>query len=258
MFNLRTSGLIFLVFFSTEFAMFAQPADMAIIPPGIYTPLYKSGYEKSISLKSFLLDIHAVTNQEYFYFTRTSENWQKSRVKAIFAEENYLHHWLEDKKTKKYKFIENSPVTNISWFAARSYCRSLGKRLPTVHEWEYAASYNKKNSDPIDINTEILNWYGKPTPDLIPHIYSTWSNTLGVWDMHGLIWEWVEDFNSVFVTGESRADSQLDRNLFCGGASAAASDFFNYAAFMRYAFRSSLQARYTVGNLGFRCAKDLE
>ena len=36
-----------------------------------------------------------------------------------------------------------------------------------------------------------------------------------------------------------------------------ATDFADYAAFMRYAYRSSLQARYTTGNLGFRCARDV-
>ena len=81
-------------------------------------------------------------------------------------------------------------------------------------------------------------------------------NVQGVYDMHGLIWEWVEDFNASIMTGESRADVALDRNLFCGGGSASAADPGDYAAFMRYAFRGSLQAKYTIRNLGFRCAKE--
>ena len=35
------------------------------------------------------------------------------------------------------------------------------------------------------------------------------------------------------------------------------SDPSDYAAYMRYAFRFSLQARYTVANLGFRAARDV-
>jgi sulfatase modifying factor 1 len=46
------------------------------------------------------------------------------------------------------------------------------------------------------------------------------------------------------------------RNLFCGSGALGASSFDDYAAFMRYAFRSSLKAHYTVPNLGFRCAQD--
>jgi formylglycine-generating enzyme required for sulfatase activity len=59
------------------------------------------------------------------------------------------------------------------------------------------------------------------------------------------------------VTGESRADGGLERNLFCGSGSVSAKDREDYAAFMRLGFRSSLGASYTVPNLGFRCAKDV-
>jgi formylglycine-generating enzyme required for sulfatase activity len=77
-------------------------------------------------------------------------------------------------------------------------------------------------------------------------------NVYGVADLHGLVWEWTLDFNSSLVTGESRADASLDRSRYCGSGAAGASDFQDYAAFMRYAFRSSLEARYSVGDLGFR------
>jgi formylglycine-generating enzyme required for sulfatase activity len=48
----------------------------------------------------------------------------------------------------------------------------------------------------------------------------------------------------------------LERQLFCGAGSVGAKDPGNFAAFMRFGFRSSLRAGYTVHNLGFRCAKD--
>ena len=82
------------------------------------------------------------------------------------------------------------------------------------------------------------------------------ANDAGVWDLHGLVWEWVEDFNSSLVTGESRADAALERSLFCGSGALGASAFLDYAAFMRQALRSSLRASYTMRNLGFRCACD--
>ena len=74
--------------------------------------------------------------------------------------------------------------------------------------------------------------------------------------MHGLIWEWVSDFNSIILTGDSRSNSAINRDLFCASGALGAVDKENYAAFMRFAFRSSLQGKYTVSNLGFRCAGD--
>ena len=84
------------------------------------------------------------------------------------------------------------------------------------------------------------------------------ANYFGAQDMHGLVWEWVSDFNTAMVTGDARGDTGLDRQLFCGSGSLGVKDRSNFPAFMRYGFRSSLKANYTVHNLGFRCAKDLE
>ena len=125
------------------------------------------------------------------------------------------------------------------------------RRLPTLAEWELAA-----RSDATTTVARILSWYGRPLRGPLPSVGSTAAQANGVWDLHGLVWEWVNDFNTALVTGESRADAGLDGNLFCGSGALGASSFDDYAAFMRYAFRSSLKAHYTVPNLGFRCAQD--
>ncbi len=67
-------------------------------------------------------------------------------------------------------------------------------------------------------------------------------NADGVTGLHGRIQEWTLDFNA----------SGLDRRLDCGGGAVGAIDAGDYAAFMRDAYRTSLEARYTVANLGFR------
>jgi formylglycine-generating enzyme required for sulfatase activity len=75
--------------------------------------------------------------------------------------------------------------------------------------------------------------------------------------MHGLVWEWTSDFNSVLISGESRQDVDVERNLFCGSASINATNLMDYAAFMRFAFRGSVKANYSIRTLGFRCSKDI-
>jgi formylglycine-generating enzyme required for sulfatase activity len=83
-------------------------------------------------------------------------------------------------------------------------------------------------------------------------------NYFGVRDLLSLVWEWVDDFNTALVTGESRADTGLERTLFCGAGAAGARDLENYPAFMRAGMRSSLRASYVVPNLGFRCAQSID
>jgi formylglycine-generating enzyme required for sulfatase activity len=208
-------------------------------------------------VKAFALDTHAVTNGEYLDFVRACPEWRRSRVSRLFADENYLGQWAGDLDLgPEADALENAPVTQVSWFAARAYARWRGKRLPQLAEWEYAAGAGTSREDP-DARQRILDWYARPVRLPLPPVGSTACNRWGVWDLHGLVWEWVEDFNSALVTGESRADSDLERRFFCAGGAVGATDLTDYPAFMRYAFRSSLGGTDCLKSLGFRCAEDL-
>ncbi len=204
-------------------------------------------------VSAFKMDAHAVTNEQFLDFVKKNPQWQKSKAKKIFVDQEYLEYWPSDLVYGDSN-MSQSPVVRVSWFAARAYCENLGKRLPSVNEWEYVGLQPLKSRN--DLKKVILEWYGEGAVWPLPPVMSKEKNTFGVSDLHGLIWEWVEDFNSSLVTGESRGDSALDKNMFCGAGGAKAADPGDYAAFMRIAFRSSLQARYTVKNLGFRCVKD--
>lgn len=207
--------------------------------------------QKEIKVDAFQMDKHPVTNAQYLDFVKKNPQWKKSKIKKLFSDGSYLQYWTSDESFGDADSAQ-APVVRVSWYAAREYCSSLNKRLPLIDEWEYVALMPFKNKE--DIKTVVLDWYGSSAQWPLPSVQSKQPNKIGVYDMHGLIWEWVEDFNSSLVTGESRADGALDKNLFCG-AGAVGADPSDYAAFMRLAFRSSLQARYTVQNLGFRCVK---
>ncbi len=232
--------------------------QMAFIPSGIYTPLYEAQEDTlQIIVDPMNMDVYPVTNEDYLEFVMEYPKWKRSAAKRIFADGSYLTQWSSDSTFNE--IVDQSPVTNISWFAARAYCKCKEKRLPTVAEWEYVAAASEmsrdgKNED--EYNQRILDWYSKPNPETLPAVGSTFKNYYGIYDMHGLVWEWVDDFNTALVTGESRGDSELNRNLFCGSGALGSSDFLDYPAFLRYGFRSSLKANYSVTNLGFRCVKN--
>lgn len=222
-----------------------------LVPGGAFTPLYGTN-KTPVNLSDFYLDDRPVTNLEFLQFIRIHPEWSRSHVKKIFVDKNYLSHWKADLQLGANSQMEG-PVVFVSWYAAKSFCESEGKRLPSVNEWEFVASRPIPGQD---VRKIILNWYSVPTPEVLPKVTSGFKNSLGIYSMHGLIWEWTSDFNSTMITGESRADGSLDKTLFCGSGSSNAADKLDYAAFLRFGFRSSLKAPYAIANLGFRCAKD--
>ena len=74
-------------------------------------------------------------------------------------------------------------------------------------------------------------------------------------DLHGLVWEWVEDYTGLMVSGDSRNQGDPDKLKFCGAGALSAETRDEYAVLMRIAMLSSLEANYTTANLGFRCAR---
>ena len=238
----------------------AVPPGMALLPDGLYRPLFRSEKDaKELPVKSFVLDLHPVTNAEFLEFVRANPRWRRAEVKRLFADENYLKHWAGDLELAA-AVTTNTPVTWVSWFAAKSFAQWAGKRLPTTAEWEYAAAASPTRPDGAndpEFRKQLAAWHSSPAPERLPPVGTGRANYFGVHDLHGLVWEWVADFNAAMVTGDARGDSGLERQLFCGSGSQGAKDVSDYAAFMRFGFRSSLKADYTVHNLGFRCAKDL-
>ena len=240
--------------------------DMAAIPSGEYRPLYAAtdadGGERessTVAVAAFWLDRRAATNDDFLAFVRANPRWRKSTLQPLFADVGYLAHWRDDFDFGAADAV--APVVNVSWFAARAYCRWRGKKLPTVAQWERAAAADETRDDAAradDFRARILEWYASPAGAL-PVARSeseSFRNLHGVYDMHGLVWEWTRDFNNALITGASRSDSGVERNLFCGGGAVGSSDFTDYGAFMRFAFRGSLRGDYAVSSLGFRCARD--
>lgn len=240
------------------------PSGMRFIVGGVYAPLFKAeGVAQATTVASFYLDIYQVTNAQYVAFVQANRRWRRSQVSPLLADAAYLQHWQADFPPPEVAAaIAQRPVTHVSWFAARAYCRWQQKRLPSSAEWELVALASETapdgRKDP-GYQARLLEWYTLPTPAMPLLIGSGQKNYWGIYDLHGSIWEWVADFQAAFVTGAARGDKEAESDRFCGFGAFAVSEQerVNYPAFMRDAYRSSLRGTYTLHNLGFRCAKDL-
>jgi formylglycine-generating enzyme len=233
----------------------AAATATVVVPAGSYTPLY-SPESGQVRVESFRIQSHQVTRGQFAAFVAANPRWRRSQVQPVFADARYLDGWRDDLDPGG---EPAAPVTGVSWFAARAYCGWRGMRLPTADEWEYAARADESRADATGDpahKRRILRLYSERdrTP---PAVGSIFRNRHGIHDMHGLVWEWVRDFNTVTVETDSRGSDQRDAQLYCAAGAEGATDREDYAAFLRYAFRSTLQGRSTSRALGFRCAADL-
>jgi formylglycine-generating enzyme required for sulfatase activity len=198
-----------------------------------------------------------VTNQQFLGFVRANPEWQRDRAPAVLVEPRYLSHWTGPAELGP-RALPNQPVTWVSWFAADAYCRFQGGRLPSWLEWEYAASADETRVDARQDpawRERILAWYSRPSNVALAAVARQPANLHGIHDLHGLVWEWTEDYSALLVTGDSREQGSPDTLRFCGAGALSTADRENYAVLMRVAMLSSLGGADATANLGFRCAR---
>jgi len=240
----------------------APAAEYLPLPGGVFESVLPQGPVATVStpvdVRPFALRATPVTLGEYLAFVQQQPQWQRQRVAAILADRRYLLDWSSPLRPPANATLD-SPVVNVSWFAARAYCESEGARLPTWLEWEYAAAADESRrdarADPA-WRRRVLSWYERPASAVLPPVGGT-PNVYGVSNLHGLVWEWVDDFNALFIAGDSRTQGDPDLLKFCGAGAINIVDRDSYAVLMRVALLSSLGGADSTSTLGFRCARSL-
>jgi formylglycine-generating enzyme len=238
----------------------AVDAQPVLIPAGGFdSVLPQSEATKRVHVAAFRLDRTPVTNAQFARFVRKDPSWQRDRIARLFADDQYLRHWPS--ATASHAADANKPVTQVSWFAASAYCEARGARLTTWHEWEYAAAASTTERDARDDpewRQEILSWYSQSARGNLANVGNTPANVYGIHDLHGLVWEWIDDLPSLLVANDSREQGDPDDMRFCGAGAVSMEQKENYAMLMRIAMLSSMKASYTSSTMGFRCASDVE
>ena len=260
--GLLAAALLGMVVLLVPAACVAQ-SETVRIDGGRFAPFFADPDTESVDVAPFSLDRTPVTHGAFAQFVATESRWAPGRPPEIFAGPGYLARWegrtaadiVED------PVLRDQPVTGVSFFAAQAYCAHVGGRLPMEAEWELVARASATERDASDDPQHVrlvLSWYERPAPQQLANVGQGEANAWGVHDMHGLVWEWVADFNASMVGGARRGASERLLGFFCGGAAVEARSPSDYASFLRYAFRSSLSGDYTSSSLGFRCAYDTE
>ena len=151
------------------------------------------------------------------------------------------------------------PVTNVSWEDCQEFIKKLnastkgGYRLPYDSEWEYTcrAGTTTKYSFGDEITPQDANYddskLGKPVA-----VGSYRPNAFGVYDMHGNVWEWCEDWYGSLQDGEvtdPRGPATGERRVLRGGS------FYGHVSGARSSYRYFSTPTDRSSGDGFRLAR---
>ncbi len=158
--------------------------------------------------------------------------------------------------------ISEFPVTNVTWYGAKSYCEAIGRRLPTEAEWEHAARGRDNTIYPWG-NTWISakastsrpnDPYVEPSPAQV-FAFADGASDYGVLNMAGNVAEWVSDWYDPRFYGSPEATIADPTGPVSGtdkvvrGGSWDAVPFFS-----RSVSRQSWNPLQSTAWIGFRCA----
>jgi formylglycine-generating enzyme required for sulfatase activity len=213
--------------------------------------------------------------------------------------EQFLRFRTEHQYDKEYARSTACPMNMVSWYDAAAYCnwlseqegipkeqwcydpneegeyaagmktapnylRRTGYRLPTEAEWEYACRAGAETSYSLGDAEELLGkyaWYDLNSLSKTYPVGLLKPNDLGLFDMHGNVWEWTQDANRpppAGGAGNGMEDDDDDDGLIITNGRARVlrgGSFFHEASFVRSATRNSNVPATRNNDSGFRVAR---
>ncbi|MBF0620426.1 MAG: SUMF1/EgtB/PvdO family nonheme iron enzyme [Magnetococcales bacterium] len=155
------------------------------------------------------------------------------------------------------------PVDGVSWFQAKKFIELMndktggGFRLPTEAEWAYACRLGQQEQRYAGSNTvSQIAWYGKNSASGPKKVGRKQPNGLGLFDMSGNVWEWVEDHyqSDYFKTAPKHNPVNLSithrsKRALRGGA------YNSKEKHLRCANRFPYPPEKSLNSIGFRLAR---
>jgi formylglycine-generating enzyme required for sulfatase activity len=171
--------------------------EMVVIPGGTFYRGSMDGNRDEmpkhvITLSSFAMDIHPVTNEQFVRFLEVMGGEKDSNHQDIIR--------MRDSRIKRSGgklSIESGyskhPVVGVTWYGAIAYAKWVGKRLPTEAEWEVAARGGVEGllyPTGDDIEKTQANFFSSDTIAVMSYA----PNGYGLYDMPGNVYEWCYDW----------------------------------------------------------------
>ena len=146
---------------------------------------------------------------------------------------------------------DSLPVDHITWDEAQRYCGSVGMRLPTEAEWEYAARAGTPGARYGDV--ESIAWYDGDSGSQTHPVGSKDPNAWNLYDMLGNVWQWTADwYGDKYYSQHDYQDPQGPpagpSKTFRGGS------WESYSRSVRASYRGSGERGYDDFAYGARCA----
>lgn len=186
----------------------------------------------SVTVAPFYLDKTLVTNEEYANYAHALGH----TAPAIALGQ------------------ESWPATSVSWYDADAFCRSLGKRLPTEAEWEFAARSADGRLYPWgnEFNAALANSReaGRGQPEAVGSRRGD-ASPFGALDMSGNVWQWCSDHYRPYPGRQPAFRIPADAAVIRGGS--FESDKLHVTATTRNLDHTSSRS----SKIGFRCAKSM-
>ena len=211
---------------------------------------------------------HKVTLSKPFYMQTTEvtlKQWRAVMGKKFFG-------LFRRKKGKG-----NKPIVKVSWFDSVKFIEKLNTlnegtyRLPTEAEWEYAARAGSQTAyswgNEIDCTKAMYSNNTLKSDDCVDYVKSRGlaadgpapvksypPNAWGLYDMHGNVWEWVQDWNGAYpqtvLVDPKGAESGKER-VRRGGS------WFKFGRACRSANRNFAHPATKHNTLGFRVVREV-